>query len=256
VLAALFAFSLAACAAGCGGSGSSGGGATASNGIELKAGAPPSASTCGFDRLGSSARSARGSQAAPAPGTYSYTSRGTDSVPGTGGRPRALPKSAETLITPARRSGGLTCFGSEQRYSPSTHTSNVYIVRGGDIYIVGVGFNTSSYVQKVLPQPAILAVSATSTSWTGAFRGPTSGSYRVEILRRGSMKVGGKSVSAVELSSKATFTGELTGTQDRTTWLARDRSLVLEESGHSNLRFGGDEEKLAYTIKLRSLQPK
>lgn len=252
--AALAALSLVA--SGCGSSSSKPAqGPPASNGLALAQGSPPTEADCGFDQLGSSARSATGSEQPPAAGVYSYETRGSDSIPGTGGKPRELPGVSTQLVTPPRRKGGLTCFASEQRLSPGTRIANVYVIRGGDIYIVAIGFNTANYVQRVLPRPAILALSGTSTKYSGRFGGDTSGRYRIEIVKRGKRKVGGKSVPAVLLSVHAAFTGEIEGTQNRNTWLATDKSLLLEESGESDLRFGGDVEKLGYTVKLRSLQP-
>ena len=152
--------------------------------------------------------------------------------------------------------GGLTCFGVEHRHSPTTRTADVYVLRGEDIYIVAVGFTTPGYVQTVLPRPAILALSGTSTRWSGSFSGRTSGTYRVEIPGRRTMRVGGRSVKVVQLTSSATFRGELTGSQTTSTWLAADRSLIVEETGTSSLRFGGDEERLTYRNRLVSLTPR
>ena len=254
VTALLSSLSLVGVATGCGGGGSSSK-QPATNALVLNPGSAPTASQCGFDQLRGSATSARGKTLPPAPGAYGYTTQGSESVPGQTGRLRPLPRTSDSLVTPVRRSGGLTCFGMEHRHSPSTRTANVYVLRGEDIYIVAVGFTTPSYVQTVLPRPAILALSGTSTRWSGSFSGRTSGTYQVEIAGRRTIRVGGRSVKVVQLASSATFTGELTGSQKTSTLLATDRSLIVQETGTSNLRFGGDEERLNYRDRLVSLTP-
>ena len=224
--------------------------------LVLKAGSPPSVRDCAFEDADSIGRAAPGSGriAAPAPGVYLYSTSGTETVPG-GERPEPLPHQTESLVTPSRRANDLTCFGSERRLSDRTRIPEVYVLRGEDVYITALGFDTPNLVQAFNPRPAVLALSGSTSSWNGTFTGSTSGSYRVEIVGRRTFRIGGKSVKAVGLQSDATYTGEATGTRRTETWLAVDQSLVIEEQGTSTVKVGGGTERLKYRVKLLSLTP-
>jgi hypothetical protein len=187
-------------------------------------------------------------------GVYRYAVTGTETVPGSGGKQK-LPPVSESTVSPSVQKSGISCFGVENRYSPRTANARVYLIRGDDVYVVAAGFNTQNFVATVLPRPAILAVAASGTRWSGSFTGRTSGTYRVEILERGSINVGGRSLKAVRLSSKAIFHGDVEGSQTADTWLAENRSLVLREKSTVHLRFGGDTEALRYNAELRSPTP-
>jgi hypothetical protein len=189
---------------------------------------------------------------APRPGVYRYTTAGSESAPS--GR-RALPAATTALVTPARSAPGLRCFGIRHRLSHRTDTASIYVLRGADSYVVGLGVSTPNLVQRVRPRPAILGLSDTETGWTGAFTGATRGSYDVELLGRRQMTVGGQPVTAVGVLSRARYRGEVTGTQRTRTWLSTDRSLVLAEQARSVLRLGGAEERLEYRTRLLSLHP-
>jgi hypothetical protein len=218
--------------AGCGGSDESSSEPPPSTRIELSAGAAPSAEQCGFAELKADA-TGEPRNSAPQPGVYEYAS----------------------TVTPSTKRAGVTCFGSEHRYTDRVRTANVYILRGEDIYIVADGFDTPNFVQTVLPRPAILALSGTQEQWSGTFAGATSGTYSVEIVGRRAFTIGGRKVKTVGLSSRATFKGETEGSQQRETWLAVDRAIVVREKGTSVLRLGGDTERLSYTSTLKSLTP-
>jgi hypothetical protein len=235
----------------CGDSGSAG--APKSNRLALSASKAPTAAQCGFAGRGSPGRVAASSRA-PAPGSYSYATTARETVPGQGGT-RPLPARSDSVITPTRLRGNLVCFGALRRYSSPTRTADVYLRRGDDIYLVALGFDTPSFVLTVLPRPAILALSGSSTTWSGGFTGRTRGSYRVEIVGRRTFKIGNKLVKAVGVRSSAAFRGEADGTQRGVTWLAIARPLVVAESGRSVLRFGGDEERLSFSSRLLSLTP-
>jgi hypothetical protein len=230
---------------GCGGGDSTADDAPATQRIELSAAAAPSQELCGFGELrGPEAKGAPGNDP-PAAGVYAYATAG-----------KGLPQRTESTVTPSTKQGGITCFGSDHRYTKTTRTADVYLLRGEDIYIVADGFDTPHFVQSVKPRPAILALSGTQQEWRGTFAGATSGTYSVEIVGRRTFTIGGKRVKAVGLSSRATFRGETTGTQRRTTWLATGRALVVRETGSSVLHFGGDVERLSYSDRLLSLEPK
>lgn len=240
---------IAVAASGCGGGDSSTAGAPPrSSAIELAAGTAPSVELCGFGEVGGAQASGAVKNEPPAPGVYQYATTGTE-------RGKPLPARTNTTVTPGTARAGLTCFGSEHRYTPKVRTADVYILRGEDIYIVADGFVTPNYVQSVKPRPAILALSGTQQAWRGTFAGATSGTYSVEIVGRRTFTIGGKRVKAVGLSSTATFRGETTGSQKRETWLATGRALVVRETGTSVLQLGGDVERLSYTDRLLSLEP-
>lgn len=248
--------SIALLIAGCGGDSDADSGSDEGGGaLVLKAGTPPSESDCAFDDAGSvGGAGGDGSIRAPDPGTYRYSTSGTETVPGGEGA-KPLPRETETLVTPAREKEGLTCFGSERTLSERTRIPEVYVLRGEDVYITALGFDTPNLVESFNPRPAVLALSGSQSSWTGGFKGTTSGSYRVEIIGRRTLTIGGTKVKAVGLESTATYQGEATGTRRTVTWLAIDRSLVLQEEGTSTIEVGGGSERLEYRTRLLSMKP-
>jgi hypothetical protein len=247
-------FTISLIAAGCGGDSESKSDEPAA--LVLKAGSPPSERDCGFDTADAIEPAPPGSDriAAPDPGIYLYATTGTQTTPGESGREQ-LPHQTESLVTPARKTKDLVCFGSERSLSARTKIPEVYVLRGEDVYITALGFDTPNLVESFNPRPAVLALGSTTSSWTGSFKGSTSGTYRVEIVGRRSFKVGGETVKAVGLQSDATYTGEASGSRRTMTWLAIDRSLVIQESGQSRIKVGGGDERLDYETELLSLTP-
>ena len=247
--------SICALTAGCGGSDDDAPAAEA-GALVLEAGSPPSERDCGFEDAASVEPAAPGSERveAPEPGVYRYATTGTETVPGEAGA-RRLPRESEALVTPSRTLKGVTCFGSQRTFSDRTRIPEVYVLRGEDVYITALGFDTPNLVESFNPRPAVLAVSGTETVWSGSFKGSTSGDYRVEIIGRRNLRIGGKSVRAVGLRSDANYQGEAEGSRRTTTWLAADRSMVLQEEGESVLVVGGGEQRLRYRTKLVSLTP-
>ena len=253
VLATAVALPLAGLAGGCGDSKKE---EPATARLDLTPGAPPPAARCGFDEIGSlgdAARSGRGSTTPPEAGAYTYSTTGRETTEDGGSA--TLANTTTAVVTPTRRAGGLTCFGSARRLSARTELAEVYLLRGEDIYLVALGVATPNLVETIEPRPAILALSGSTSSWTGEFRGDTSGSYQVEILGRRTFSIGGRKVKTVGLDSRATFTGETNGSQKRTTWIATDRALIVQETGSLELKLGGSVEQLGYSSRLKSLEP-
>lgn len=239
--------------AGCGGDGGDAP-AAESNRLTLTAGDPPSVEQCGFSELGSDeSGSPAKTLPPPEPGTYKYETTGTESVPNEG--TTKLGPVDEIVVTPDRTEGNLACFGFDRRYSPQTSISNVYIQRGEDTYITGVGLATSNYVTTIEPRPAILASAGSGTRWEGKFSGETSGGYEVEIIARKEISVGGESVEAVGLESRATYNGETEGSQIAETWLAVDRPLILADKGKLTIRVGSATNRIEYDSRLTSMTP-
>ena len=254
---ALAVCAVAMIATGCGAA--PGGTGAQSEDLPLSVEAPPTASACGFDdgvALREAAALRSGPAAAtPLPGAYRYATHGVTSDPDAAGGVRALPGRTTAVVTPARTAAGLRCFGRRHRLAPYTDAANVYVVRGQDVYVVGVGIATPHLVERVTPRPAILGASDTETRWSGAFRGPTSGTYAVEVLGRRRIRVGDRVVSAVGVRSTAIYRGQVTGEQVSRSWVTPGRSLVVAESARSALRIGGAEERLRYRSRLLSLLP-
>lgn len=241
-------------AGGCGGGDD--GSSEGAEALSVEAGSPPAVADCAFENPESlgSAPAGAGRVSAPTAGTYRYATSGTETVPGEP-RPKALPKETETVVTPTRRVRELTCFGSERRISERTRLPEAYVLRGEDVYITALGFDTPNLVRGIAPRPAVLALSGTQSSWSGQFAGRTSGTYSVEIIGRRTFKIGGRKVKAVGLSSEATYEGDATGSRRGETWLAQDGSLVIAESGESSIQVAGGTEKLRYERRLVSLDP-
>jgi hypothetical protein len=240
-------------AAGCGGG--SDDDPDAPSGLRLSAGSAPSVEDCGFEDAKSLQGDGSGgaTPTAPSAGSYTYRSRGAETVPGEG--VRNLPATVRLTVTPPRRSGKLTCVGFIREWSDRTTTYDVYVLRGEDVYVTAIGLDTPNSVQSARPRPAILALSGAGTTWKGSFGGDTRGSYEMEILRRGTLSIRGERVRAVQVSSSATYSGGTTGTRRATTWLGVDRPLILREDGDSSVRVGGGDERLRYTTTLNSLRP-
>lgn len=225
-------------------------------GLRLTAGTPPSVEDCGFEDAESLQADGSGGEtlAAPSPGTYTYRSRGAETVPGEG--PRDLPSSTRLTVTPPRRDGNLSCVGFIRRWSDRTTTYDVYVLRGEDVYVTALGLDTPNSVESARPRPAILALSGSGTTWKGGFGGDTEGSYNMEILRRGTLSIAGERVRAVQVSSTATYRGGTTGRRRTTAWLGVDRPLILSEDGEQTLQVGGGEEQLRYSTTLTALRPR
>lgn len=236
----------------CGGSDPAGGGAS------IAPPSRPSARECG---AGSSPaqvpkRAGKRSRAsAPAAGLYRYRVSGSQTVSGAALRARDLPARGETLVSRSRTVGVLTCFRIQRRLAPDIANTATYVIRGGDVYLVGIVIQALGEAQTIRPDPAVLSATESGSEWSGQFAGPTSGSYSFSVRGRQRFRVGGQRLRAVRISSSVSYRGAYSGTQKATTWLSVDHDLVLGESARSSQDFGVSTLRLRSRSRLISLRP-
>lgn len=237
-------------AVGCGGSSS---GAESRDPIGLPS--RPSAADCGFrDGVGGGA-SAKKTKSPPTPGVYRYGVAGVQVVPGAGVRARDLPARGELFVTPARRRHGLVCFSVQRRFSADVANTSTYVIRGRDVYLVGLLIEALGESQVVRPDPPVLTVSDKGSSWSGRFGGSTYGSYSFTALGERTFRVGSKPLRAVGVSSAVSYRGGVFGAQQSTLWISPRREVVVSESFRSRQRLGVSSLRLRSRSHLLSLQP-
>jgi hypothetical protein len=242
---------LAALLVGCGGS-SSGESTTA-----IAAPVRPSADECGLasSSLGGGERKSTKAASLPSAGIYRYAVVGSQTVSGSGVRAKDLAPRSETLITPSRKLGDLTCFRIQKRFASDIANTATYVVRGKDVYLVGLVVQALGESQEIKPDPAVLSASDSGSSWSGQFGGPTYGSYNFSVGGKRSYRVGGKRLRAVKISSSVAYRGDFNGTQVSTTWLALDENVVVAEQARSRQGFGVSDLRLRSRSRLLSLEP-
>lgn len=252
-LAALAAIAgLTAVLASCGGSGAGAEGAT------ISAPSRPAASECGagpFSAPAAGRTRKRSAASAPAAGVYRYGVTGSQAVTGAALRVRALPDQGEILVSPSRSIGPLTCFRIQRRFAPDIANTETYVIRGGDIYLLGIVIQALGETQKIRPEPAVLSATESASEWSGQFGGPTYGSYSFSVRGKERFRVGNRRLRAVRISSSVSYRGAFRGTQDATTWISVDHDVVLGERARSSQDFGVSTLRLRSRSNLISLRP-
>lgn len=234
--------------AGCGGEGRK----KAPAQIKLARPAEPSASDCGKGLSNTSERPER-----PAtPGTYSYSTEGEKALIGAKRHVSKLPAQTEVIVTPARKLGNILCYVTQRRYGPSLGDTATLLVRGKDVYLRGMRFQSGGYIKTLAPRQPLLSLSGSELDWSGSFNGPTSGRYAAEVIGRKQIKVGPKPVRAVGIKARISYAGEIEGWERSTSWVAIDHNLMVAESVEKERKFGLDKLRLEYESKLQSLGPK
>jgi hypothetical protein len=248
--AALLAVALASC-----------GGSSSHQGTSFVIEPPsrPSARECGVGVAPpkSDARSGKRSHAAsaPTPGVYRYGLSGTETVTGAALRARDLPIHAEMLVSPARQIGRLSCFRIQRRLGPEIANTDTYVVRGGNIYLVGLVIQALGETQRIQPDPAVLSATNSASEWSGQFGGRTIGSYSFSVRGKERFRVGHRRLRAVRVTSVVTYRGAFTGSQSGTTWLSVGHHVVLGEKVRSHQGFGVSTLRLRTQTHLKSLRP-
>lgn len=252
--AACIAACIAALAlAGCGGDddgddGQDGGGAASL----LPPPRTPSAADCRAKGLETSERPDR---LAPAAGTYTYDVDGRSESIGETRRTSRLPERATLVVTRPARIGRLLCFKVQRRFSPELADETTFVVRGGDVLVTALAFQSGGQVTQVQPRPAILSFDGGATEWSGSFAGATRGSYRASVGERREMRVGGDRVIAAPIESQVSFGGEVRGTDRSTRWGSERDNTLIEERVVQERTFGLDRLRLTYTARLRDSRP-
>jgi hypothetical protein len=239
--------------ASCGGSGAGDG--------DAAIGTPsrPSVNECGVGSVSGTAAGRtrkRSTDSVPAPGVYRYDVAGRQDITGAALRARDLPARGETLVSPSRSIGRLVCFRIQRRFAPDIANTETYVIRGGEIYVVGILIQALGETQYIRPEPAVLSATESASEWSGRFGGRTYGSYSFTVLSKGRFRVGTRRLRAVKISSSVSYRGAFRGTQDATTWISVDHGVVLGERARSSQGFGVSTLRLRSRSHLISLHPR
>jgi hypothetical protein len=192
----------------------------------------------------------------PRPGIYRYRLSGAETVTGTATRARDLPASAEMIVSPARRIGEASCFRIQRRTGSEIANTDTYLIRGGEIYLVGLVIQALGETQRIRPDPAVLTATQAGSEWSGRFGGRTAGTYRFSVGRSKKLRVGKKRVKAVQVTSSIAYRGAFDGMQTGTIWLSRAHQVVLSEKVRSRQGLGINTLRLRTSAQLRSLHPR
>lgn len=209
----------------------------------------PSASQCG-----AVAESGQGRpEKPPLPGTYDYRARGHRVLIGNDRRVFQLPHTIQVVVSPTRRVGRLVCFALQRRFGEDLADTGIFVIRGNDVYLRAVRFQSGSYINAFAPNPAILSLSGSELSWSGTFRGSAVGRYAAELIGRKTIRVGSRSVRAVGIRSRASYAGSLRGWDRSVQWFAPARHLIVAERSTQQRTLGLDRLRLSYSARLTSL---
>lgn len=218
---------------------------------------PPTAKSCGL--AGSSRPRPRAPvrkrQLPPPPGVYRYRTRGASGVPSEAVRARDLPRVTELIATKSRRFGDLVCFRLQKRYAPDLANTETYVIRGSELFLVGLRIEARGSAQEVRPVPAVLFGSSSGSKWSGQFSGATSGSYDVTGLGERVYRLDGKRLKATGVRSSVSYRGAVSGAQAMTAWILPQKRLVLAERVVLRERLGVSNVRLHLRRRLVSLEP-
>jgi hypothetical protein len=218
---------------------------------------PPSAKNCGI--AGSPRRrppgAARKRQLSPPPGVYRYRTRGASGIPSEAVRARDLPRVTELIATKSRRFGDLVCFRLQKRYAPDLANTETYVIRGSELFLVGLRIEAQGSSQEVRPMPAVLFASNSGSKWSGQFSGATRGSYSVTGLGERVYRLGDRRLKAAGVRSSVSYRGGVSGAQAMTAWILPQKRLVLTERVVLRERIGVSNVRLHLHRRLVSLEP-
>ena len=189
------------------------------------------------------------------PGTYEYKTKGKRELIGEKRRVKKLPVRTEMIVSPARMVDKVWCYVTQRKYEKDLGDTATILIRGSDIYLHKLRFQSGGYIKKLSPQQPLLMLSGTELDWSGVFRGRTAGRYAAEIIGRKTMKVGSRKVKVVGVESRTSYGGDIEGYERSTRWIAVDRKVVVSENVVQQRKFGLDKLRLSYTANLVSLKP-
>jgi hypothetical protein len=176
-------------------------------------------------------------------------------IPSEAVRARNLPRVTELIATRSRRFGGLVCFRLQKRYTSDVANTETYLIRGGELFLVGLRVQALGRSQEVRPVPAVLFASSSGSSWSGRFTGATSGSYTVTGLGERVFRLAGRRLRVTGLRSSVSYRGAVSGTQTMTAWISPQRRLVVAERVSLRERLGVSDLRLRLRRWLLGLDP-
>lgn len=218
--------------------------------------APPTAQICGIERstLASAAKAPRPKPSTP-PGVYRYRTAGTAHVPGEAVRAGNLPRITDLVAAPSRRFGKLACFRLQNRLAPDLTDTGTYVIRGDELFLVGLRMQALGQVQEVRPDPAIYLSGITGSKWWGKFKGKTSGSYRAISLGERVYRVRRQPLKVVGVRAWMSYRGAVSGKRVMTVWVSTKRRLVVSEKVVARESFGVSDLHLRLRRRLIDLEP-
>lgn len=143
----------------------------------------------------------------------------------------------------------------QKRYTSQLANTETYVIRGNELYLVGLRVDALGRSQEVRPVPAVLFASGSGSKWSGEFTGRTSGSYSVTGLGTRHYRLGDRKLRVTGLRSSVSYRGAVTGTQTATTWVSPAQSLVVAERVALRERLGVNEVRLKLRRRLLNLDP-
>jgi hypothetical protein len=143
----------------------------------------------------------------------------------------------------------------QKRYTPHLANTETYVLRGNELYLVGLRIQAQGSSRDVRPVPAVLFATNKGSQWSGQFVGATSGSYTVTGLGEREYRFGAKRVRATGLRSTVSYRGAVTGTQTTTAWISLGRRVVVVEEADMRQRLGVSEVRLKLRRRLLNLDP-
>ncbi len=219
--------------------------------VTLSQPSKPTVAQCGRGLVASAKPKERPASA----GTYRYKTVGKRELIGEKRRDSRLPARTEVIVTPARMVDNVWCYMIQRRYDTDLGNTGTVLIRGSDVYISKLRFQSGSYVKTLSPRRPLLTLSGTDLDWSGVFRGRTSGRYAAEIIGRKSMKVGSRKVRVVGVKSRISYDGEIEGWERSTRWISAGQSLAISEEVVQQRKLGLDRLRLTYKTRLISLDP-
>jgi len=144
----------------------------------------------------------------------------------------------------------------QRRYTPQLANTETYVIRGNELFLVGLRIEALGRSREVRPVPAVLFASNSGSKWSGQFAGTTSGSYSVTGLGRRIYRLGDKRLRVTGLSSSVAYRGAVDGTQETTTWISLGRRVVVAERVVLRERLGVSEVRLRLRRRLLTLEPR
>ncbi|HSJ74064.1 MAG TPA: hypothetical protein VK904_07080 [Miltoncostaeaceae bacterium] len=195
----------------------------------------------------------------PGPGVYEYAVTGSEQLSrGPVDIDRALPAVAPMLVR--HQDGG---YDTDVRYSDGHTELSRYELRPQGAFVtfartvVKTPVSTTTRDREWTPNLLRLPIAPkVGETWGGPF---TAGDLELqienEVLRRETVDVGGRPVSAFVIESRQDITGEYTGSRTETFWYAPARGLVVRYAIDSTLD-GPTDFDIRAEQTLRSLSPR
>jgi hypothetical protein len=181
----------------------------------------------------------RGSAAYPAAGDYVYAQEGFERfcqgpscnkqpLPGTATLSASYSErsASEAVVVTEARSSEQQTLTTTTRYTPD----EALITR----VVIDFSYGGFNFAQTYEPQPPVeslrLPLSA-QQGWAGRWKAATSGDYKVRVLGRESVSVGGTSVDAYRLETVTNFRGDFSGRAQLTAWIDPQTKMVVRTDG-------------------------